>query len=215
MLLRKTLGLPLALCLTAAIVPAYARAQDPDSAPEKHGRKYKAPPDTSHIEIDVIRSSNKKPIVNAAVVFHPVKDGKDAGNLEVKTDPEGKAIIDVIPTGSSVLVQVIADGFATFAQDYVINEVSRTILVTMVRPRAQVSTYTDNAGKPATIQPGVQEPVRTPKPAPATPPATAAPSNPPPPSGSGPSDSGPSASASSTSSVSTAKLASDEDPDNE
>jgi hypothetical protein len=214
MLLRKTLGLPLALCLTAAIVPAHARAQDPDSTPEKHGRKYKAPPDTSHIEIDVIRSSNKKPIVNAAVVFHPVKDGKDAGNLEVKTDPEGKAIIDVIPTGSDVLVQVIADGFATFAQDYVINEASRTIVVTMLRPRAQVSTYTDNSGKAATIQPGVQEPVRPTKPA--TPPATAAPANPPPPSsGVGPSDSEPSASGPSASTLSSAKLASDEDPDNE
>jgi hypothetical protein len=210
MLLRKTLGLPLAICLIAAIVPACARAQDADSTAEKHGRKYKAPPDTSHIEIDVIRGSNKKPIVNAAVVFHPVKDGKDAGNLEVKTNPEGKAIIDVIPTGSDVLVQVIADGFATFAQDYQINEASRTILVTMVRPRAQVSTYTDNAGKPATIQPGVQEPVRPKKPEPATPPPSSTPGTPP--NSSGPSASGPSES---SPTASTAKLASDEDPDNE
>jgi hypothetical protein len=210
--------------MTAAMVPAHGRAQDPDSAPEKHGRKYKAPPETSHIEIDVIRSSNRKPIVNAAVVFHPVKDGKDAGNLEVKTDPDGKAIIDVIPTGSDVLVQVIADGFATFAQDYVINESTRTILVSMVRPRAQVSAYTDNSGKPATIQPGVQEPAwptkakpapaakPTPaaKPSPASPPASAAPASPPP-SSSGP---GPSASGPSNSKMS-ARLASDEDPDNE
>jgi len=209
MVLRKTLGLLLAFCLTAVIVPVRARAQDPDSTPEKHGRKYKAPPETSHIEIDVVRGSNKKPIANAAVVFHPVKDGKDAGNLEVKTDPEGKAIIDVIPTGSDVLVQVIADGFATFAQDYVINEASRTILVTMLRPRAQVSAYTDNSGKPATIQPGVQEPVRPTKPA--TPPANAAPANPPTSS----SGSGPAASEPSGSTVSSAKLASDEDPDNE
>jgi hypothetical protein len=218
MLLRKTFGLLLAVCLTAAIVPVHARAQDADSTPEKHGRKYKAPPDTSHIEIDVIRGSNKKPIANAAVVFHPVKDGKDAGNLEIKTDPEGKAIIDVIPTGSKVLVQVIADGFATFAQDYQIDEASRTILVTMERPRAQVSTYTDNAGKPATIQPGVQEPVRTKKPAPATPPPSSTPSTAP--NSSGPAASGPSASESSASgpsaiTVSSAKLASDEDPDNE
>ena len=212
MVLRNFLVLPLAFCLTAAIVPAHARAQDGDSTPEKHGRKYKAPPETSRIEIDVIRAANKKPIVNAAVVFHPVKDGKDAGSLEVKTDPEGKAVIDVIPTGSDVLVQVIADGFATYAQSYVINESSRTILVSMVRPRAQVSTYTDNSGKPSTIQPGVQEPVRPTKPAPkAQSPANSTPANPP------PSASGPSAdsSASGPSSIVPARLASDEDPDNE
>ncbi len=46
----------------------------------------------------------------------------DEGNLEVKTHPDGKVAIDVIPTGSSVRIQVIADGFATFADDYVVNE---------------------------------------------------------------------------------------------
>jgi hypothetical protein len=122
------------------------------------GRKYKAPPDTSHIEVDVLRGYNGKPIANAAVVFHPVKDGKDEGNLEVKTNEEGKAVIDVIPTGSTVGVQVIADGFATFAGDYVVTEANRTIEVKMLRPRAQVSTYVDNSGKPADVAPGIQEP---------------------------------------------------------
>ena len=181
---------------------------------DSRGRKYKAPPETSHIEVLVLKDANQKPIPNAAVVFHSIKDGKDEGNLEIKTDSEGKAVIDVIPTGSSVDVQVIADGFATYANTYQVNEASRAIEVRMIRPRAQVSTYTDNSGKPATIQPGVQEPVRPTKPA--TPPATAAPANPPPPSsGSGPSASEPSASGPSASTVSSAKLASDEDPDNE
>ena len=48
----------------------------------QHGRKYKAPPETSHIEIRVTKKSNGKPIANAAVVFNPTKDGKDEGNLE-------------------------------------------------------------------------------------------------------------------------------------
>ena len=99
---------------------------------EKHGRKYKAPPDTSHIEVTVVKGFNKKPIMNAAVIFHPVKDGKDEGNLEMKSDPDGKAVIDVIPTGSAVRIQVIADGFATFAEDYQIDQPSRQILITMV-----------------------------------------------------------------------------------
>jgi hypothetical protein len=173
MLLRDHLRLTLALCLlaaTAVLVPARARAQDEDNPkPEQHGRKYKAPPETSHIEVTVIKGFNKKPIDGAHVVFHPVKDGVDEGNLEVKTHPDGKADIDVIPTGSSVRIQVIADGFATFAEDYQVNEASREITIAMIRPRAQISTYIDNSGKPAQIQPGVQVPIR---PKPPTPPAS-------------------------------------------
>jgi hypothetical protein len=90
----------------------------------------------------------------------------------MKTDPEGKAVIDVIPTGSKVTIQVIADGFATFAEDYQVNEASRQVLITMIRPKAQVSAYIDNSGKPAELKPGVQDPIRPTKPAsPATPPA--------------------------------------------
>jgi len=163
-------GLFASLAVFAALVPVHLRAQDDDAPakPEKHGRKYKAPPDTSHIEVTVIKDFNKKPIDGAHVVFHPVKDGVDEGNLEVKTHPDGKVTIDVIPTGSAVRIQVIADGFATFADDYIISEASRQITVAMIKPRAQVSTYVDNSGKPSQLNPGIQEPIRRKK---ATPPA--------------------------------------------
>src|SRR5580692_9657040 len=107
------------LALLVSLAPMRVRAQDDggDAKPEKHGRKYKAPPDTSHIEVTVIKGFNKKPIDGAHVVFHPVKDGKDEGNLELKTHQDGKVSIDVIPTGSNVRIQVIADGFATYAED--------------------------------------------------------------------------------------------------
>ncbi len=111
----------LGLCLAS---PRATLAQD---EPVKHGRKYKAPPATSHIEVTVVKKFNGKPIVNAAVIFNSNLDGKDEGNLEVKTDPDGKAIIDVIPTGSSVRVQVIATGFATYAEDFVVTESTREI----------------------------------------------------------------------------------------
>ena len=168
----------LALCLFAlyfSLAPMPARAQDDSTTPEKHGRKYKAPLDTSHIEVTVLKDFNKKPIMNAAVVFHSVKDGHDEGNLEMKTDPDGKAAIDVIPTGSMVTIQVIADGFATFAQDYQVNEASRQIVISMIRPRAQVSAYIDTNGKPSELKPGVQEPIRPTKPA--APSSTSAPSS--------------------------------------
>lgn len=163
----RAIGLSLValLALVVAVTPERAWAQDDDPttapiAPEKHGRKYKAPPVTSHIEVTVLKGFNKKPIDGAHVIFHPVRDGVDEGNLEVKTHEDGKATIDVIPTGSAVRIQVLADGFATFADDYTIEEASRAIVITMARPQAQISTYVDNSGKPSDLKPGVQEPVR-------------------------------------------------------
>jgi hypothetical protein len=154
----SSFALALSLFLVA---PAYLRAQDADNpAPEKHGRKYKAPPDTSHIEVTVLKGFNKKPIDGAHVIFHPIKDGEDEGNLEVKTHQDGKVSIDVIPTGSKVTVQVLADGFSTYAEDFQIDEASREIIVMMQRPRAQISTYVDNYGKPSQMAPGAQIPNR-------------------------------------------------------
>jgi hypothetical protein len=173
--LRRTLYSQLAVLFGIALISSLpSMAQD---APEKHGRKYKAPPATSHIEVTVLKKFNGKPISNAAVIFDATLDGKDQGNLEVKTDPDGKAIIDIIPTGSNVRVQVIATGFATYAEDYLVSEPSREITVSMIHPQEQLSSYQDNQGKAATRKPGVQEPVRptTPATKPAAKPATPAP----------------------------------------
>jgi len=166
MFIRRTLVFGIALGLAVAVPSTHSQ-----------GRKYKAPPETSHIEVLVLKDANQKPLVNAAVVFHSIKDGVDEGNLEVKTNNEGKAIIDVIPTGSSVDVQVIADGFATYASTYVVKEPTRSIEIRMVKPRAQVSTYVDTKGKQADRPAGVQEPAH---PDPPPPPQT--PVYPPPPS---------------------------------
>lgn len=162
---RRTLLVCLAALFTLflATLPLSLSAQD-DAAPKvtgRHGRKYKPPPQTSVIEVMVVKGFNKKPITNAAVIFHPVDaDGKDEGFLEMKTDPEGKAKIDVIPTGSKVRIQVIATGFATYAEDYKVDEQQRQITVSMLRPQEQVSTYVDQSGKASSIKAGVQEPVR-------------------------------------------------------
>jgi hypothetical protein len=168
MFVRRTLAVFTALMLGVTLS---FHGQD---TPSSRGRKYRPPPDVSHIEVMVIKGSNKKPIANAAVIFHPVKDGREEGNLEVKTDPDGKAVIDVIPTGSLVTVQVIADGFATFAEDYDVKEASRSILVKMIRPRAQISAYEDNSGKASDRKVGVQEPAKPSTPSTTTPPTPAA-----------------------------------------
>jgi hypothetical protein len=144
-----------------------AHAQDE----EKHGRKYKAPPETCHITVQVVKNYNGKPIANASIIFHPVKDGKDEGSLELKADPDGKASIDVIPVGSRVRLQVLARGFAPYGESFDLPTASRDFVVKMLSPREQVSAYTDERGKPLERPAGVQEPKR-PAPAPAVDPQT-------------------------------------------
>ena len=107
----------------------------------QRGRKYKAPPPTAHIEVTVIRASNGKPIHNAAVVFHPTKDEKNEGNMEVKTNEQGVTSLDMIPIGSSVLLQVIADGYRTYGHEFKIEGDSKKILVKLELPKDQYSTY--------------------------------------------------------------------------
>jgi len=154
-MLRRTFWYQLTLVLCISVL-----ASSQAFGSQYRGRKYKAPPPTSRIEVQVTKKFNGKPIANAAVVFNPTKDGKDLGSLEVKTDPDGKAVVDIIPTGSMVRVQVIASGYATYGQDFLIDQPTKEIAVIMLRPQAQISAYEDNEGKPADRKPGVQEPVR-------------------------------------------------------
>src|SRR5689334_6926190 len=117
----RSLIVLLAFVSFGCVAPAL-RAQDDDSRFERHGRKYKAPPETSELRVTVLKGFNKKPIDGAHVILHPMKDGGiDEGGLEFKTHQDGSISTDVIPIGTSVTVQVLADGFATYAQDYVID----------------------------------------------------------------------------------------------
>ena len=111
----------------------------------KRGRKYKSPPPTARIEVSVLRDTNGKPIENAAVIFHPMEGEKDKGNMELKTNEDGKTIIDVLPIGDSVRMQVIAKGFQTFGQDYKIDKAQIAIEIRMKRPGEQYSIYKNNA----------------------------------------------------------------------
>jgi hypothetical protein len=105
------------------------------------GRKYKPPPPTCNITVTVLRSADGKPVENAAVVFHPVKDGKDQGNMELKTNEHGKANLNLVPIGDTLLLQVIANGFRTFGQEYPLPDATKTIEVKLQRPVSQYSIY--------------------------------------------------------------------------
>ena len=102
------------------------------------GRKYKPPPPTSKVEVTVVRDDDSKPIENAAVIFHV--DG-DKGNMELKTNEDGKSVIDVLPIGSVTRLQVIAKGYETYGEDYKIDKAAMTFDVRMKRPVRQYSIY--------------------------------------------------------------------------
>ncbi len=97
---------------------------------------------TSSLRFVVVRDSDGKPVRNAQVVLHPVKrKGKQAqGEMELKTDPEGKANVDGIPYGP-LRVQVLAPHFQTFGEDYEINKPQMDFTVKLKHPGGQYSIY--------------------------------------------------------------------------
>jgi hypothetical protein len=90
----------------------------------------------------ILKDYNDKPIRNASVVLHPVKkDGKqEKGGLELKADADGRAAYDGIPYGK-LRVQVLANGFQTFGQDYQIDKPKLDIVIKLKRPQGQYSIY--------------------------------------------------------------------------
>jgi hypothetical protein len=136
------------LDLSGFVVPAAGlHAQDSPSATQDNTptnrwtRKYKAPPQASRIQVTILKDDNGKPVENAAVIFHPIQGDKDKGYLELKSNEDGKAIIDVIPIGDTVRLQVIANGFQTYGSDYKIDKAEVALEVRMKRPGAQYSIY--------------------------------------------------------------------------
>jgi hypothetical protein len=89
----------------------------------------------------VVRDINGKPIENAAVIFHPMEGERDKGNMELKTNEDGKAIIDVLPIGDTVRLQIIAKGFQTYGDDFKIDKTQMAVDIRMKRPGEQYSIY--------------------------------------------------------------------------
>jgi hypothetical protein len=97
---------------------------------------------TSSLRFVVVRDSDGKPVRNAEIVLHPVKHkGKQAsGEMELKTDADGKTSVDGIPFGP-LQVQVLAPHFQTFGQDYQIDKPELEITVKLKHPGDQYSIY--------------------------------------------------------------------------
>jgi len=96
----------------------------------------------STVKVVVVKDDTGKPVRNAAVILHPVKqNGKQAkGGIELKTDAEGKTESDGMPYGR-LRVQVIAPGFQTFGDDYTVNQSEQTVTVRLKRPQGQYTIY--------------------------------------------------------------------------
>lgn len=127
-------GLASALLLMVSVAPAHADRL----------RKYKSPPPVSHIEVTVLKASTGKPLKNAAVVIHPMKGGRDKGDMELKTNEQGKATLDMVPIGAHVLVQVIVPGYRTFGQEYDVPTSKKLITIKLLPPDQQYSIYAKN-----------------------------------------------------------------------
>jgi len=134
----------LVLILTALSVSA----QEPTS---RRGRKYKSPPPTARIEVTILRDSTAKPIENASVIFHTLEGVNSKGNMELKTNEDGKTVIDVLPIGDTVRLQVIAKGYQTYGEDYKIEKAVMTIEVRMKRPGEQYSIYNKHPETASTV----------------------------------------------------------------
>lgn len=93
----------------------------------------------------IVRDENGKPVRNAAVVMHPVdEEGQQvASGLELKTNPEGKASYDGVPYGK-LRIQVLAPGFQTYGDDYMITEPSMDVTIKLKRPAKQYSIYEEH-----------------------------------------------------------------------
>jgi hypothetical protein len=135
-------GLPLAAAMLLLL--PFASAQE-----HGRGRKYKSPPPTCAITVTVLRGDNQKPLPNAAVVFHPLKDGKNDGNMELKTNEDGKVSLNVVPVGATLRLQVIAKGFQTYGKDYDLPGDSKDITVKLNRPQQPYSIYEKHPGDDA------------------------------------------------------------------
>ena len=57
--------------------------------------------------------------------------------MELKTNEDGKATIDILPLGGMVRLQVIAHGFQTYGEDYKVDKTELGIEIRMKRPGEQ------------------------------------------------------------------------------
>ncbi len=104
-------------------------------------RKYKPPPPTAQITVTVLRNDNDKPIANAAVIFHTLKGDKYTGDMELISNSNGKASLNLIPIGDRALLQIIANGYQTYGHIYKIDKAKMAMTIRLKLPQPEYSIY--------------------------------------------------------------------------
>lgn len=97
---------------------------------------------SADVYVTVVRETNGKPIRNASVILHEVRDDgrQRRGGVQLKTDAKGRASYQGVPYGT-LRVQVIAEGHRTYGEDHQVNEPKLEVLVKLERPKKQHSIY--------------------------------------------------------------------------
>jgi Carboxypeptidase regulatory-like domain len=121
------------VALTAVGVARAQKDKDSDAEP------------ASWMYFSIVKDENGKPVRNASVILHAVtpKGKQEAGDLELKTDPEGKANFDGVPYGM-LRVQVLAHGFQTYGEDFDVEKPKIELTIKLKRPQGQYSIYDDH-----------------------------------------------------------------------
>lgn len=132
---RRTFACGISLAFLIAILVNIGFAQ-------KNQDKNDEEEPTSTLNFLVLKQDNGKPVRNAAVIMHSVNShGKQGrGDLELKTDLDGKASFDGVPYGT-LRVQVLATGFQTFGGDYEVSQTKMDFTIKLNRPQGQYSIY--------------------------------------------------------------------------
>ena len=127
------------------------------------GQKDRDDEPTALLNFLVVKDDNGKPVRNAAVIMHPVnpKGKQERGGLELKTDAEGKTNFDGVPYGV-LRVQVLAQGFQTYGEDFDINKPKLDVTIKLKRPQGQFSVYEDKP-KDSSPAPKQEAPPQDPK----------------------------------------------------
>ena len=117
----------------AILMTLLAGAVVPTAAADKPSAKLK---------VTVVKAENGKPVVNAAVVLHPVdkKGRQERGGVELKTNQDGECSYVGLPYGR-LRVQVIAHGLQTYGDDYEIDQPEKEITIKLNPPQGQVTIY--------------------------------------------------------------------------
>ena len=120
--------------VVACLVASAALAQQ---KPEQKSSHHSAT-----LQFTVVNEGGSKPVKNAEVIVHALdKEGRQkAEGLELKTHEDGKAEVEGVPFGK-VRIQVIAHGFRTYGEDYVIDQATQGITIKLQKPTDQYSIY--------------------------------------------------------------------------